>query len=166
MGASFWYVIQTRPREEEAVEERLKRKGIRTFLPRVETEQVLFGRVIRKVGPLFSGYLFAKWDLEQEIDRVRWEYGLKRIVSFNDEPARVREEVIRVIRFQANRAGIVRFRKKFRPSQAVRIIHGPMRDLEGIFIKEVSGGDRVQILLKALRFCSRIELHRSMLEQI
>ncbi len=161
-----WYVIQTKVNQESTVAARLGLLGIETFVPLMESQVLYFGRLTMRVQPLFPRYIFAKFDYPQHVDRVSRTVGIKGIICFDQRPAAISEEVIHFLKSRMNSKGIFSVRKKFQKNQTVRIKNGPFKDLTGVFIKELSGSDRVLILLKAIGFQSKVELHSALLEVV
>lgn len=154
-----WYVIETKPREEHKVAQRLKLQKIQVFLPSIEMESLVFGRSTCQIKPLFPNYLFANFIFPESGETIKWSSGVKKILCFDDVPIAVDEAVIVFLRDRLNKKGVFEYRKHFKPGEAVRITRGPLKDLEGVFIREISGRDRVQILLRMLEFSHKVELH-------
>ena len=55
-----WYVVRTKPQNEERAQLYLNQHGIGTFLPCIEFLQSHRSKQLKKVKPLFPNYLFAK----------------------------------------------------------------------------------------------------------
>ncbi len=163
VGRKCWYVIQSKAHQENLVIAQLTRSGIRSFFPLIEYESMQFGRIVNRIQPLFPSYLFACFDYHHQGGQIVWNYGLKRIVSFSGEPACVPLDVVRLIRMRADRKGIIRMNRSFSPNQPVRIVGGPFKDMEAIFVAEMSGTSRVKVLLSVMGTQPRLELPRAML---
>ena len=56
---SKWYVVLTKPKQEERAEEHLAAQDREVFLPRVQLEKMRKGKRVDVVEPLFPGYLFV-----------------------------------------------------------------------------------------------------------
>ena len=93
-----WYAVNTQPRREEVAELNLRRLGVETFFPRIREERVIRRRREVVTGPLFPGYLFARFDLATSFRAVNYARGVKQVVSFGAVPAPVDEEVLDAIR--------------------------------------------------------------------
>ena len=59
--AENWYGLQTRPRHEKIVRQRLEERGVMTFLPLVTEVHRWSDRKRSVQMPLFSCYVFAKF---------------------------------------------------------------------------------------------------------
>ncbi len=162
----LWYVIQTKPKKEEEATSYLSTKGVNIFSPLLETFTTKNARATKGMKPLFPGYIFGKFDLEQNYPLVRWGKGVKCVLGLGGYPTPISEEVVEIIRERADDRGVVRMKQNFRPNEVVRIKTGPLKDLLGIFERWVSDGDRVRILLNLIGFQPAVEIHYSMVEKV
>ncbi len=161
-----WYVVQTKPRKENQVEFYLTNDGIESFLPLYQTYTFRFGRNIRQITPLFPGYIFARFDLEQHHYMVRWTRGVTRILGTGTDPVSIDELVIQIIKNRVDSNNVVKHGKAFRRGDRVRIRSGPLKDLLGIFEKKISDAGRVKILLTLIGYQASVELHESQIEKL
>jgi transcriptional antiterminator RfaH len=162
----LWYVIQTKPKKEEEAKSYLSTKGVEIFNPLMETFALRNGRMNKELKPLFPGYIFGKFDLEQNYPLVRWAKGVKKVLSFGGYPNPISEEVVEIIKERTDTQGIVRIKHHFKPNDVVRIKTGPLKDLLGIFERWVSDSERVRILLNLIGYQPVVEIHYSMIEKV
>ncbi len=59
-ASTEWYVVRTKPHQENTVESSLTRIGIEVLFPRIKEQRVIRRKIQQVVSPLFPGYLFAK----------------------------------------------------------------------------------------------------------
>ena len=163
---NLWYVIQTKPKKEEEAKFYLSTKGVEVFNPLMETFLLRNGRMNKELKPLFPGYIFGKFDLEQNYPLVRWGKGVKKVLGFGGYPTPISEEVVETIKERTDTQGVVRNRQHFRPNDVVRIKAGPLRDLLGIFERWVSDNERVRILLNLIGYQPAVEVHYSIIEKV
>ena len=161
-----WYVIQTKPKKEEEAKSYLSTKGVEIFNPRIESFALRNGRMSKELKPLFSSYIFGRFDLNQDYPLVRWARGVRKVLGFGGYPTPVAEEVIEIIKKRADGDGIVRKKYHFEPNDLVRIKAGLLKDLLGIFDRWVSDSERVKILLNLIGYQPAVELHYSMIEKV
>lgn len=161
-----WYVVQTKPRKEGEAVSYLSLNGLEVFNPLMEAFTPRNGRINKELKPLFPGYIFGKFDLEQNYPLVRWGRGVKKILGFGGYPMPISEQVVRVIKERTDPEGIFRVKHHFEPNDVVRIKAGPMKDLLGIFERWVSDSERVRILLNLIGYQPQVELHCSMIEKV
>jgi transcriptional antiterminator RfaH len=162
----LWYVIQTKPKKEEEAESYLSTRGVEMFNPLMETFALRNGGMNKELKPLFPGYIFGKFDLEQNYPLVRWARGVKKILGFGSYPTPISEEIIEIIKGRTDTQGIVRVKYHFEPNDVVRIKTGPLKDLLGIFERWLSNSERVKILLNLIGYQPAVEIHCSMIEKV
>lgn len=161
-----WYVIQTKPKKEEEAASYLSNKGVEIFGPLIETFTTKNARMTKVLKPLFPGYIFGKFDLEQNYPLVRWAKGVKCILGFGGYPISISEEVIKIIKERTDDQGVLRVKQDYKPNDVIRIKTGPLKDLLGIFERWVSDNERVKILLNLIGYQPVVEMHYSMVEKV
>lgn len=150
-----WYVVQTKPWEEERVLARLGCRGIEVFLPRVEAPRRRRGP---RIEPLFPGYVFARFVLEPiPWGVVRWTPGVRRLLGSEDGPMPVPPDVVDIIRARIGDAGYIRIGIPFESGDRVRITEGPMAGLRGILDRYTSRAGRVRVLLDLLGMAVEVD---------
>ena len=92
-----WYVVQSKPREEERALHFLKEKGFDTYLPRMEVVRVRKFKNIKTKNPLFPGYLFCRFDKDENLGHVRWTQGVKKLLPESVSPMFVDDEIVQAI---------------------------------------------------------------------
>jgi transcriptional antiterminator RfaH len=162
-----WFVIQTKPKKEQEAKSYLSMKGLEIFNPLMENFVIRNGVVCKEYRPLFPGYMFGKFDLEQDYALVRWGRGVKKILGLGGNyPTPVSEEVVEIIKRRTDGNGIVRKSYHFEANDRIRIKSGPLKDLLGIFERWVSDSDRVRVLLNLIGYQPAVEMHYSMIEKV
>lgn len=149
-----WYVIRTKPRQENRAVENLTCWGIATLAPRLEE------KAGEREAQLFPGYIFARFESPQMLQKVRFTRGVAYVVSFGGIPAPVGDELIAQICGRMDQYGIVRKTRPLNPGDEVVIQSGILRDFVGIFERELPGTERVQILLHTVAYSAHVELSR------
>ena len=140
-----WYALYTKPRKERQVETTLRGQGIETFLPTVQR------KVRRRDRPdhvvYFPCYLFARIDLGAvPRSSIDWMPGIRRIVGSGGQPAVVGDEIVATIRSRLDTIEQVGY-GGLKQGDRVRIVSGPLRDLEAVFDRPMSPENRVRVLL-------------------
>jgi len=161
-----WYVVQTKPKKEEEATSYLSTKGVEIFSPLIEAFNSRNAKVTKELKPLFPGYIFGKFDLEQNYPLVRWGKGVKCVLGFGGYPVSISEEVVEIIKGRTDARGVVRVKGDYKPNDVVRIKTGPLKDLLGIFERWVSESERVRILLNLIGYQPAVEMHYSMIEKV
>jgi transcriptional antiterminator RfaH len=143
-----WYTLYTKPMMEQHVGEMLRSKGIETYAPTLKVPRKRRPMVDRA---LFPRYMFARVDLEVVgLSAIKWTPGLISIVSFGGGPVVVPDEVVVLIKERLAEMEMRGYAARFRSGDRVRIIEGPFQDLEAIFERPVSAGERVRVLIDLL----------------
>jgi transcription antitermination factor NusG len=163
---NLWYVIQTKPKKEDEAKSYLSTKGVEVFNPLMENFLLRNGRMNKELKPLFQGYIFGKFDLDQNYPLVRWAKGVKKVLGFGEYPTPISEEVVEIIRERTDTHGVVRLKYHFQANDVIRIKTGPLKDLLGIFERWMPDGERVRILLNLIGYQPVAEIHYSMIEKV
>ena len=93
----YWYAIQTRSRHEKVVRDQLAAKSITHLLPLWRKRSVWKDRVKFVEVPLFGGYLFGYFPLQDKVT-VLETVGVARIVGMNGKPVPIPDEQIAAVR--------------------------------------------------------------------
>ena len=82
------------------------------------------------------------------------------MVTFGSVPAIVEEEIIESIKAKIQNDYVILQPTPFIAGQLLRIEEGPLRGLEAIFEKELSGQQRIALLLRAVSYQARVIVDR------
>lgn len=161
-----WFVVQSKPREEERALHFLKEKGFDTYLPLMEVVKVRKLNNLKTKKPLFPGYLFCRFKKEDDsLAHVRWTQGVKKILPESINPMPVDNEVVEAIHSLEQKDGVIR-KQPFEKNDRIRIARGPMKDILGIFEHWTSDQGRVKVLLNFISYQATVELHHSLVERV
>ena len=149
MNSKRWYVVYSKPHEEERAQFHFRLKGVEYFFPRLLLPKS--AQKHRRIVPLFPNYLFVRIHLPDEFQYVLWSHGVKRFVSFNGVPEALDDQVVEFLMRQADSDGIIMTRSNLKAGQEVRISRGPFEGLVGIIQKPADARGRVEVLLSLLR---------------
>ncbi len=147
-----WCAVQTHVRAEDKAAFHLRRQGYTVFLPKHLKRRKHARRIDWVPAPLFPRYLFVALDPAQgRWWSIRSTVGVSNLISFGGLPAVVPSEVISEIKARQDEKGLVKTHEGcgFKPGDRVRIINGPLGDLEGLF-EGSTDEERVTILLSLL----------------
>lgn len=147
-----WYVVQTQPNAEAKAALNLRRQGFEVYWPRYLKQRRHARKVDVAAKPLFPRYMFVAIDIAAQRWRsVQSTFGVARLVCNGDEPARVPDGVVDVIRAREDGNGFVTLDIKpaFAPGDKVRVVAGAFAESRGLFAN-LADHDRVSILLEML----------------
>ena len=141
-----WFVVHTKPRQEQRALENLQRQGFAAWLPMLSVEKFSRGRLQKVVEPMFSRYLFIRLDTEHSNwAPIRSTLGVSRLVSFGNRPAPIADELIQALRGLPERAP----ERLLKVGQAVVFIDGPLKGLQGIY-QQTDGEARAMVLVELM----------------
>jgi transcriptional antiterminator RfaH len=141
-----WYVIHTKPRQEQRALENLERQGYRAWLPTIEMERLRRGKLVQVIEPMFSRYLFIQLDKTQSNwSPIRSTLGVNKLVSFGNVPAVVPDSLIELLR---QTDGLQR-EFLLKEGDAVQFVSGPLRGVEGI-LQQRDGELRAMVLIELI----------------
>jgi transcriptional antiterminator RfaH len=148
MAKKAWYVVYCKPQKEGYAQFHLKLKGIEVLFPRLSLPNV--SRERQRIIPLFPNYIFVRIDLSSEYNGVLWSPGVKRFVSFGENPAPLDDSIAEYLISQANSDGIIAARYDLRPGQEVQMSGGSFEGLTGIIKEPPDAKGRVKVLMTLL----------------
>ena len=164
----FWYVIRTHTRQEDRADSNLRNWQIETFVPKIKARRnkLYSSEPVYYIKPLFPRYIFARFTARDLLHKVRFTRGVHSIVSFDQIPAPVPDEVIAIIRSRIHKDGLVTIGEQFNPGDYVIVSDGPFKNFTGIFEREMKDDDRVMILLNTVGFQARYLVERERLKRL
>jgi transcription elongation factor/antiterminator RfaH len=164
--ARLWFVVHTKPGNEERVKTNLLNQEIESYLPRVKLFQYSGGKMVQRIKPLFPNYLFAKLDLETHFSKVKWTRGVNKILGSRSGPIPISEGVVRMIMEQAGQDDLIELQDKLKDGDLIQVTSGPLKDLMGVFKKEMSSRGRVKILLSLIGVDVPVQISRWQIKRV
>lgn len=144
-----WHVAYTNIKCEHRARYGLEGKGFECFLPMEVRYRVRRGRKSAIRRPVFSRYLFVRFDIElQGTGDVASIDGIEQLLTNNDMPMRVPDRVIAEIR-RAEANGAFDKAATLGQGEDVRVPEGPFMGMLGK-VQSASPGKRVKVLLEML----------------
>lgn len=134
---SKWHAISVCPRHEKQVARSLDGKRITHFLPLYSSLRQWKDRRKRIEMVLFPGYVFVHVTMQDRLS-VLMLPGVVRFVSFQGWPAVVPDHEIKAISVGSLSGVDVQPHPYLRKGQRVRVIAGPLIDIEGILVRRNS----------------------------
>lgn len=170
-----WHVVYTAPQAEKSVRNELVRAGLTTYLPVELSTKVRRRKRIDVESPLFSRYLFVRFDpWRDDWQRILEVDDVEDILRNCDVPSRVPAAWIEALQ-HAEGLGVFDRRKgaqaPFKLGEKVRITEGPLAGLQAVvdrFIDKVSSaspGRKVKVLMDFLGRMSATEVDLVALEK-
>ncbi len=158
-----WYVVTTKPRNEERAANNLQQGGIEVLAPRLRLRKFKEGHFVYVIEPMFPGYIFVRFHPVDEFRLVKYTRGIKAIVNFGGRIVPVRDDLIDFIKSRLEDGMATIEQRRFQEGERVVIKEGPFKNLSGVFEKELDGKERVAILLDGIQYCARMEIDRDLI---
>lgn len=150
-----WYVVLTKPRQEERAAQNLNEQGGEVFLPYIPVEKILRGNKVTQQDVMFPGYVFLKTANNSPLlSKVRSTPGARMLLRFAVEPVIVHQTLIDDLKGQCVEE---QSEAIFKIDQQVRINAGPFKDYLALF-KEYDGEKRAIVLLSLLNQQQKLAL--------
>ncbi len=157
-----WYVVNTKPRNEERAAVNLLGGNIEVLAPRIRFKKYKEGKVVEVLEPMFPGYIFVRFHPVNEFRLVKYTRGVKTIVNFNGKIIPLQDKMIDFIKGRLDNGIATIEKKEFQKGEKVIVQEGPFKGFSGIFEQELDGRERVAILLDGVNYCARMEIDRDL----
>lgn len=146
-----WYCVRTKPKKEHLAAKNLQ--GFAhledVFCPRIRYEKPTRRGKVWFVEALFPGYLFARFDLAEDLRAVLATTGVLGVVHFSDLYPSLEGRYIETLReeFPEEPNEIRIIEPEIEPGDEVVLHEGPLAGLCTVVTGLVPGSDRVRVLL-------------------
>ena len=162
-----WYVIHTKPRQEQRALLNLEQQGYECYLPMVTVEKLRKGALSLVEEPLFARYLFIRLDVSlsgKGWGSIRSTLGVSCLVTFGGEPAKVDDRLIDILRTQKDDL-CGQPQRLFAQGECVLIADGPFAGIEAIYQMN-DGESRALVLVKLLSKPVQLKISPASLRKI
>ncbi len=156
----LWLLVRSKPKQEAALVQALASRDVAAYFPKV-LEPRWHARAPHVPVPLFPSYVFARCVAKDKYTAVRYCTGAAGIVRFGEAIGAVEDEFIASLREREGERGYLVFAEARRaPAKGarVRIVEGPLRDIEGIVTHYLPAKDRVRLLLTMVSGVRHVEV--------
>ena len=157
---TYWCAVQTHVRSEDKAAFHLRRQDYDVFLPKHLKRRKHARRIDWVSAPLFPRYLFVAIDPDtMPWWAIRSTVGVGSLICFGDSPAGVPENIITEIKPRQDENGMAKLHagSAFKRGDRVKIIDGPLNDVEGLF-ESPTDKERVTLLLNLLGIEVRVHV--------
>lgn len=162
----LWYAIHTKPKQENRACENLMAWGVETFAPLLRKRCIkpFTARVVYCNEPLFTSYIFARFNAGDMLHKVRYTRGVHSVVSSAGNPIPIDDEIIRLIQLRSE-DGFVRLNDDLKHGDKVVVGGGPLKGLSGIFDRRTSDSERVLLLLQTVTYQACVEVESALVRK-
>lgn len=164
--ARNWYVLYTKSRFENIVNDGLVKKSIEVFLPKILVRSKRRDRKVMIRVPLFPGYLFVKteFDPHKRIDILQ-TVGVVSFIGNKDGPVPVLSETVESLKIIVAADDKVLTGHGFKKGDHVTVIYGPFTGVSGTFVR-YRGKGRVIVNISALGQFTGVDVSEEDVERI
>ncbi len=159
-GDHRWYAIRVRSKYENVASAGLRGKGYEEFLPSYRSKRRWSDRVKEIELPLFPGYLFCRFCVNDRLLPILTTPGVLSIAGAGKTPIPVRDEEVGAVRAILSSGLASRPWPFLRVGSRVYIESGPLAGLEGI-IAETEKVDRLIVSVSLLQRSVAVEIDRN-----
>lgn len=154
-GTHSWFLLNTKPKKEFRVERLFREASFEVYLPKQKNRTSL--------KPFFPCYEFIRFDYPRDYNLVKYTRGVKAIVGYETGPIPLPDQVIDEIRSREVDGLVVIPQGAGTPREGdeIEVTEGPLKGLHGIFKKELSGRERVLILVNFVCYQGRLLIERN-----
>ena len=154
-----WFCISAQPKREHIVAAHLRiMDNVEAFLPRIRFKRPMRNKSIWVTEALFPGYLFARFNWEKSLRRVKYSAGTRGIVHFGDFFPMIPEKIIEELRLILGETELHTILEDLTPGDAVQISDGTLRGLRAVVSRVLPGRERVAVLMEILGQQATVEL--------
>ncbi|MBF0132334.1 MAG: transcription/translation regulatory transformer protein RfaH [Magnetococcales bacterium] len=145
---NHWYVVHTKPNQEQVARNNLINQGYTCFFPKVRVMRLRRNKRAPVAVPFFYSYLFINLDIENtNIGPIRSTFGVRGLVRFGGYYPVISDDFINQLYAMADAGDILSLpAKEFEPNQVVQIKGGPLCGYEAIFLAK-NNKERALILI-------------------
>src|SRR5207253_1187194 len=115
---------------------------------------------------LFPRYIFARFQAERLLHKVKHTRGVFDVVNIGGGPARVDDDVIALIKSKVGVDGYIYLNDDPQVGDTVVIKNGPLKGFTGIFQRKMQASERVMILLNSISFQGRVCVDINLVEKV
>lgn len=158
----YWYLLQTKFRQERKAAQELKQQNINVFLPLYRFETLIKGVRVTKEEPLFSRYLFIELDTKNtNWTSIRSTRGVSKFVEFGNGASIVDPLIIEGLHNMDSQPE----KSYLTHGEKIRVVNGAFEGLEGIY-QATNGLARSYILMELMQQDQIICIDNQLIEKI
>ena len=158
-GDLSWFCVRSRTREEHIATASLRRvEGMEVVNPRIRFRRPTARGPVWVTESMFPGYVFARFNLRQSLDVVRYSFGVAGVVHFGIFWPVVPDEVVEGIRAVVGEEEVRLVEPALKVGDEVEVAAGTFAGFRGIVTRVMPARDRVAILLEFLGRQTTVEV--------
>jgi transcription termination/antitermination protein NusG len=135
-----WFVFYTKSRQEKKVDELLRKRGFKSYLPLQMVMRQWSDRKKKIEVPLFNSYIFVQME-EHAITEVLQVPGVAWNIRLDDKPAILHVRELDTIKRFIETGLLLEthgVQERFAAGDRIEVVDGPLKGLEGVLIDNQS----------------------------
>lgn len=146
-----WYLLMTKPRQDEVAQQNLERQGFEVYRPEMTLQKARRGKPTWVVESLFPRYLFIRLCSESQDWRpIRSTKGVLQMVRFGTQFTKVPQAIIDEIKQRESALKQASDQATlYQKGEKLRIEHSSFYGLDAVF-ESYDADDRVIVLMNVL----------------
>ena len=160
-----WYAVEVVYKKELVVASALEKKAFECYVPLYTARRVWSDRIKVVSIPLFSGYIFCRFDSNESRLPILVTPSVRHVVSINKEPAAIPDAEIESIRLAIEGGAVVEPCERLHSGCHVVVSKGPFAGVEGEFVR-YQGKDRLIVSIALIQRSVAVEVDRAFVEPV
>lgn len=161
-GDRQWFVFYTKARQEKAFARQLVSMQVPFFLPLIPKENLIRGKKVKSLIPVFGGYIFLFVSEEERVTALTTNR-ISTILDVEDQDQLAYD--LRNVQQLIQADAPLTIESRLIAGQQVRIKAGPMEGLEGV-VEKRRGSSVLYVAVTMLQQCATMEIDDYLLEPI
>lgn len=132
-----WYLLMTKPKQDEVAEQNLANQGFEVYRPLNKVVRKRQSKQVAVLESLFPRYLFIKLDTNnQNWSPIRSTKGVLHLIRFGNKPAIVQPEIIDLVKQQEECLLQAEQKPAYQQGERLRVESGPFYGMDVVFLHE------------------------------
>jgi len=159
-----WYVLRVKAGREQSTAFLLKQKGLTGFLPLYTSSRRWSDRTKLLEVPLFPGYVFCRFDVQNRLPILRTP-GVLQIIGMGGVPEPVDETEIAGVQCVVRSGLLMQPWPFLKIGERVSFQDGPLRNVEGV-LTEIKGQSNLIVSITLLQRSVAVRVERAAIRPV
>lgn len=156
---NHWFCLRTQTKREHIAADHVRQvPGADVFLPRVRFQRKTPRGPVWFTEALFPGYLFARFDFQNQFRQVNHASGVRGIVHFGERWPVISNDVIAELQTAIGPESLHTIDTPLTIGEEIEVATGAFRGLKAVVERVMPARERVQILLEFLGRQTTVEV--------
>lgn len=149
-----WYLLASKPRQEERAYTNLLKQGYKCFLPKILVQKVKKGSLVQIEEPLFPRYLFINLNsFDDNWSPIRSTLGVSGMVKFGSQCPVIPDEIVAEVMNYSQKS----FTSYFTKGEEIVVRSGPFKG-QSVSFDSMDGEQRVMVFMEMCHKIHRISI--------